>query len=174
MSYEEYNDLFAKAQKNKKAEYLAFIFDIKNSKLMDKKTRRLAQIKSFNTFNLMIKYFKVLEEKSETKILVEDLPVLKVNNITKPKNKFLNYLNNPCVAFGDSFAFYCYNGAISSREFENIFKYCARICNNKTEYHITFGKFETLSYNEANSKYYIGYIVEKLAKDKTKIEEDIL
>ena len=58
MSYEEYNDLFIKAQQNDNAKYIAFVFDIKSSKLMDKRTRKSAQLKTFNTINLMIKYIK--------------------------------------------------------------------------------------------------------------------
>jgi len=166
MSYEEYNDLFLKAQKNEHAKYIAFVLDIKSSKLMDKKTRERAQLKSFNTLNLMIKQFNLLEKKLNKKILVDELPVLKVENITKIKSKIINFLNNPCVVFGDSFAFYCYNDIIMKEDFENIFKQCAKVCNNNTKYHINIGKFETLYYNEANEKYYIGYAVEKLCKEK--------
>ena len=173
MSYEEYNDLFLKAQKNESAGYVAFVLDIKNSKMMSNKRRYSSQLKSFNTMNLMIKYLNFLENKTKTKILVDDLPVIKTNNITKPKSKMINFLNNTCVVFGDSFAFYCYNGAITSEEFKNIFKYCAKICNNDIKYHLNYGKFETLYYNEANEKYYLGYALEKLSKEK-KMEENIL
>lgn len=171
MSYEEYDDLFLKAQQNENAEYTAFILDIKNSRLMNNKTRKSAQLKTFNTLNLMVKYFKVLEEKTNEKILIDEIPVFKVKNITKPKITMLNYLNNPCVVFGDSFAFYCYDNTINKEKFINIFKYCARICNNNIKYHFSSAKFETLYYNEANEKYYIGYVVEKLSKEKNNLEE---
>lgn len=170
MSYEENDDLFLKAQKNDNADYVAFVLDIKNSKTMSKKIRYSSQLKSFNTINLMIKYFNFLENKTKTKILVDGLPVIKTNNITKPKIQMLNYLNNPCVAFGDSFAFYCYNNTISKEKFINIFKYCAKICNNDTKYHLNYGKFETLYYNEANEQYYLGYALEKLSKEKSSEE----
>ena len=121
MSYEEYNDLFIKAQQNDNAKYIAFVFDIKSSKLMDKRTRKSAQLKTFNTINLMIKYIKTLEVECKNKILINELPVLTTDNVTKPRNEMLSYLNNPCVVFGDSFAFYCYNNSIKTRDFIDIF-----------------------------------------------------
>lgn len=173
MSYEEYNDLFLKAQKNKNAKYIAFVFDIKSSKLMDNLTRLNAQLKTFDTIDLMIEKLNKLEEKENRKILIDETPVQKIDNILNLKNNTFSFLNNPCVISGDSFAFYCYNNSIEIEQFKEIFLKAAKICKNTTKYHFSYGNFETLNYNESNEKYYIGYIVDKLSKEKSK-EENIL
>lgn len=171
MSYFEYDDLYLKAQK-RNAKFIAFVFDIKNSKSMDKNTRYIAQIKTIETIDLMIKKTNELENNTNKKILINESPVQKLDNIINMKDKTYMYLNNPCILFGDSFCFYCYNNSISVNDFKILFKKCCEKCKNNTKYHFNYGKFETLKYEEANEKYYIGYIVEKLSKEK--IEENIL
>lgn len=170
MSYFEYDDLYLKAQQNKNAKYIAFCFDIRNSKLMGSNERLTAQIKSFETIDLVIQCLNQLEEKENKKILLDEKPVQKLNNILKTKDKTYSYLNNPCVLFGDSFVFYCYNNSITPDDFLKIFQACCNEARNKTKYHFNLGVFETLNYNEANNEYYIGYLVEKIAKEKSNVK----
>ncbi|MBE5745937.1 MAG: hypothetical protein E7359_01430 [Clostridiales bacterium] len=170
MSYFEYDDLYLKAQQNKNAKYIAFCFDISNSKLMESRERLTAQIKSFETIDLVIKCLNKLEDKENKKILLDEKPVQKVESIIKTKDKTFSYLNNPCVLFGDSFVFYCYNKSISPEDFLKIFQACCNQARNKTKYHFNLGHFETLNYEDANKQYYIGYIAEKIAKEKTHIK----
>ena len=165
MSYEEYNDLYLKAQRSD-AKFIAFVLDIKESREMDNKTRYNAQIKTFETLNLLIESINLLEQKNNVKILVNDLPVKRVKKITEVNSSGFAYLNNPCVVFGDSFAFYCYNNALEEKQFRALLKNCAKVCNNETQYHFNSAKFETLNYEEGNNKYYLGYAIEKLCKDK--------
>ena len=169
MSYDEYNDLYRNAQASD-TKYIAFVLDIKESKKMDSEERYNAQIKSFETFNLLIKTINYLEKKNNIKILVDDFPVQRVKQITEINNNGFAYLNNPCVVFGDSFGFYCYNNTINSKQFKAIFSSCAKICNNQTKYHFKSAKFETLKYEDGAKKYYLGYAIEKLCKDKNNEE----
>ena len=172
MSYDEYSDLFDKAQKND-TKYVAFVFDIKGSKKMSDDDRYIAQIKTFETIDLMTKKLKLLEKAYNRQILVRDDKLLPVLDSIR-KNTGETVMTNPAFKMGDCFAFFCYNHSISEDLFKKLFIRCTKEVDNKCPYHFACGKFETLDYAEGGGRYYIGYIMEQLSKGSAKDNSEII
>ena len=173
MSYEEYRDLFVKAQNNNSAPYKCFSFDMKNSKTMNSDERYLAQIATFNTINNLTKKLLDIETQNKNKILLTNNEIKIVKNIPIRNNINTIYYSNPCFTAGDSFHFYTYNNSISDEEFLNLFIEALKEENNYHTYHFASGNFETTNYSEANKKYYVGYIIAELTNNKNNRKQDI-
>lgn len=173
MSYEEYRDLFIKAQNNNSAPYKCFSFDIKNSKTLNSDERYLAQIATFNTINTLTQKLLKLEKEQNRKILLIDRNIKIAKIITNDMLPDKIYYSNPCFISGDSFHFYTYNNSISDEEFLNLFIEALKEENNYHTYHFASGKFETTNYSEANKKYYVGYIIAELTNNKNNRKQDI-
>ena len=171
MSYDEYKDLFDKAQQ-KDTKYVAFVFDIKGSKKLPDKERYIAQIKTYETINLLTKKLKMIEKVYNKQILIED-PLLPIIDDIKKRPKH-TILSNPCFINGDCFAFFCYNHSISTDLFKGLFNLCAEQVDNKYAYHFATGKFETLDYGKGSKEYYAGYIIQQLTEGKKFEQNDEL
>ena len=169
MSYDEYSDLFEKAQ-SKDTKYVAYVFDIKNSKGYSNKERYIVQMKTFETINMVTKRIKLIEKIAGKKILIDE-PLMKVtDDIFKKVER--PALPNPCFTQGDCFAFFCYNHTMSDKKMKHIFEVCAKKCDNNYPYHFASGKFETLDYVKGAKEYYAGYILEQISKKVMKDHKD--
>lgn len=164
MSYEEYNDLFVKAQKNKKAPFVCFSLDLVNSKSLSDKQALKQQQDMIQTMKDMVEYIKLCELKTNTKILLNNQNV-KINKNIVGGNS-VAYYNNPCILSGDFYAFYVYNNTILQKDFINLFLHFAKANNISYDYHFQSAKFETTEYRCGNQKYYLGYCVGYLQHNK--------
>ena len=172
MSYNEYTDLFIKAQKNN-SPYLAFVFDIKNSKYYSDGERFVVQEKTFKTINMVTEKIKLLEKLTNKKILIKE-PLMTIVDDIKNCSDCFPILPNPWFSSGDAFAFFCYNHTITKEQFKKIFVVCAKKCENNYPYHFTTAKFETLDYLEASKKYYAGYVIPQCTEKKHKNKGNII
>lgn len=165
MAYEEYRDLFIKAQKNPDAPYKCFSFDFKNSTTLNNyEVREL----TFNTINTLTQKLLKLEKEQSRKILLIDsnIKIAKIIPNDMYKNNMI-YHSNPCFTSGDSFHYYTYNNSITEEEFISLFKESLLENSNHFIYHFASGKFETTNSGERNKKYYVGYIICELTYNKT-------
>ena len=165
MSYEEYNDLFVKAQKNKDAPFVCFSLDLVNSRNLSNKQAFKQQQAMIQTMKDIVEYIKMYEIKTNTKILLNDKNV-KINKNVIGGSKDVTYYNNPCILSGDFYAFYVYNNTISQNDFINLFLHFAKANNINYDYHFQSAKFETTDYICGNEKYYLGYCVGYLQHNK--------
>jgi len=165
MSFEEYNDLYLKSQKNINAPYLCFSFDLVDSKKLDNENMYKQQILMIKTMKDVITKLQELEHITNKRILLSDKNI-KINIDVTNNNATHAYCNNPCILAGDFYAFYVYNKSITESDFLNIFTNCA--INNKLlfSYHYQSAKFETTEYQKGCDKYYIGYCVGYLQHNK--------
>ena len=166
MSYYEYNDLYIKAQKNKNAPYVCFSFDLV-------KSRQIGDDKFFEQQKLMIKtmkdiveFIQIFEHKKHIRILLNDNNVKINKTIIGSRNK--DCYANPNIICGDFYAFYFYNNTITKNDFINLFLHYARKNNLNFDYHFQSAKFETTSYENGNTEYFLGYCVSYLQNHKSK------
>ena len=172
MSYEEYRDLFLKAQENTEAPYICFSFDLKNSKKMGDEERYLAQIKTFETINVLTKRILDLEKKEDRQILLQNNEIKIARNVVKDRPE-ITYYGNPCFTAGDSFHFYVYKNSLSVKEIISLFKASLNKTENYNTYHFAYGKFETTNYRTRNRKYYVGFVIAELTDNKENRKCDI-
>lgn len=165
MSYEEYNDLYLKSQKNINAPYLCFSFDLVGSKKLDDEIMYKQQILMIKTMKDIVIKLQELERLSNKKILLSDKNI-KINSKVVNNNAMLAYYNNPCILAGDFYAFYVYNKSITESDFLNIFTNCAIKNKLYFSYHYQSAKFETTEYQQGRDKYYLGYCVGYLQHNK--------
>ena len=175
MSYDEYRDLFIKAQNNSNAPYMCFSFDLKNSKNMDNNERYLAQKLTFETINLFTKKILDLQKQENRNILLknDEIKICKNMPVDRIKLVDITYYSNPCFTAGDSFHYYTYNNSITEEEFISLFKESLFENSNYFTYHFASGKFETTNSGERNKKYYVGYIICELTDNKSNRKYDI-
>lgn len=164
MSYDEYNDLYLKAQYNEFAPYRCISFDLVNSKRYDCETSYEQHILMRKTLNDVVCKIQDIEHRESVKILVSDERI----KLACKDNTSSNYAYevNPCIVAGDFFAFYIYNKLISERDFLDIFIECAKSNKIYFAYHYQSAKFETTDYTLGNTKYYLGYCVGYLEHNK--------
>lgn len=169
MPYYKYADLFEHAQKNKQAPYKMFVFDLKNSTKMEHQKRANQQYIMLQTMDLVTEKLLNLSNTKNKPILLQNEEVYiepKQKNTSKKANWIVSYLQNPCVLSGDSYCFYVYNNSITEKEFLTIFNHCSQQTQNFYTYRFLSAQFETTKYNEGDNKYYIGYCVKELTKNK--------
>lgn len=167
MSYDEYNDLYAKAQKNQNAPYVCFSLDLIGCKKLDGEQFCKQQDGMMQTMKDIVAYIKHFEQKTNTKILLCDKNVKIIDDIGSIDSKSpVAYYNNPCILSGDFYAFYFYNNTITEKAFENLFLHFAKKNNLNFDYHFQSAKFETTEYKYVNKKYYLGYCVGYLEHNK--------
>ncbi|NLC47967.1 MAG: hypothetical protein GX758_01225 [Tenericutes bacterium] len=153
MSYDEYYDMYKKAQLTGK--YHLFIFDIVNSRLYKQEIEYIEET-SMLLFLDVYKRIKNLEEEKNITIL---------HNI---KNKDEPFANEP-FKFGDLYGFTIIRGSVSSSEIYNIVEEEKERYNIYWAFHQKDGFYETDNYSEGNKKYYRGYCIaqlETLSKEK--------
>ena len=154
MSYSEYNDLYAKAQKNSKAPYVCFSLDLVGSKKLTGKQSVFHYTAMLKTMKDIVALIKRIEQKSNTKILLSDENVSIYPEIVN--RNFYRFLCNPCIICGDCYLFYAYNNSIKEKDFIKLFLHCAKANHLYYDYHFQSAKFETTKVQESHSKYYIG------------------
>ena len=162
MSYSEYKEEFIKAQGNTDAPYRMFVFDIKDSKKMDRTTRCDAQIKSIDTLRMLTSVLLGLEQDTGRYILARDERI----KINKDINLVSPILSNPCVNAGDSFVLSIFSYSLTDKEVANLFAKCAKEVGNGYAYSLSIGNFETTDYALATEKCFIGHCMAQLDFDK--------
>lgn len=173
MSYDEYRDLFLKAQKNDLAPYKMFVLDIKGCRFLGSEGL-VAQRKTMETINLMVQKILQIEKINGYEILVKDNGfIFKESLFQSPDTSVDALLNNPVILLGDAFHFSTYKDSITDDEFINLFQYAAKKLDNKYTYHFFSGNFETINYKESLEKYYIGYCAAELSENKRNVKFDI-
>lgn len=164
MSFDEYNDLYKKAQKNKKAPYVCLSLDLVGSKKLNGEqfvSQQEAMIQTMKDIVILIKH---LEQKNNTKILLSDENVKICPEIIK--KKFFVFLKNPCLISGDFYAFYVYKNSIKEKDFLKLFLHCAKANNLYFSFHFQSANFETTNIKESHSKYYVGDCIGFLNQNK--------
>ena len=159
MSTFEYNDLYLKCQNN--GTYHVFIFDIINSKNMDKEYRYLAQLHLIKLMNNIYEELKKIEQTQNKKILVfeEDFITFESNQPSKTFG-----LKQEPFLFGDTFGFTVYTNSIEKETIYKIYNHQKRLLNIDFDFHLADGLYETNDYSEANNKYFRGYCIDLLTK----------
>ncbi len=159
MSYDEYLDLYLKAQKNTDALYYVVSFDVVDSKLMPVEERTALQ---YNIDSIMkYVYCKILEKEIELKrqILIKD------NRFVRP---WIQHDSNVHCVFcdpyilGDNFQFTVLRDTMTKEDIIELVNECEKKLNIKVDFHIADGYYETNEYGEGNTKFYRGYCLETL------------
>lgn len=152
MSYTEYYDLYADAQK-KDCPYIAFFIDIVNSKknIIDKQSIAM----HFNFIDKLTNSLKHLLKIDNANIL---------NIINNQKNTNAN-LNNPII-IGDGTCYFFDKNKITVNGFINVLIKTIKETNYPFDLHFKHCYYETDNYNEANTKLYKGYIFRLLEDEK--------
>ena len=159
MAYNEYLDLYFKAQKNEKAPYYVVSFDTVNSKNISPDDRKSLQ----NNIFVITKYVysKLLEKEKETgkKIIIDDESFFRPWDIKEDANG--NFMDP--VIYGDSFQFTVLRDTISKEEIISLVNECSKTLDIKEEFHISDGYYETNEYSDGNKKLFRGYLLQILA-----------
>lgn len=142
MSWEQYNDMWKKSQKDGK--YHLFCFDLKGSKNIKKYF--CADIKLL----LYRVYFKIMDKEKE------------LNKLILHKSKLFNDgfrgdLFEPFFISGDFFGFTILRGSMTSKDVYNIVKITKEELNFQYLMHYADGYYETDDYNERIDLYFRGY-----------------
>ena len=157
MSTYEYNDLFLKCQPT--GLYHVFTFDIKDSKLMDYKTRNNARIKMLKFMTLMYNtiYQKALIENKKILVYKKDYVRLGSSHL----NEF-GFKQEPFI-LGDLVGFTVYRDSITNEEVMKIYEECKKEVVIDFEFHIADGYYETDNWCEAKEKYFRGHCIDLLS-----------
>ncbi len=148
MSYNEYQDMFQKAQE--KGLYHMFIFDIVNSRSYGKDLDYIEKTSSkliLNVYNIL----QELEKKYNVKILHR-----------------INYNeNSACIdkepfQFGDLFGFTIIKNSVDTELIYKIFEREKTLLNIYWDFHTINGFYETDEYRLGKEKYYRGYCLQQL------------
>lgn len=159
MSYDEYTDLFHKAQA-KQCPYRAFTFDVVNSRNQNDYINNHE-----NFLKCMLYVYSLLEQEEKTtntNILLKD----KKNNPPSNYSKVNNNLNNPMI-LGDMATYFVYNHSITTKRMNEIFKTALDKFNISYPFHFATGVYETNEYIKGRTKLFKGYmpqILESLSK----------
>jgi len=180
MSYDEYYDLFYKAQE-KECPYRAFTFDIVHSKSQEQ------YIKEHNKFmDLITDVYDELkreEERTGNQILLDDdknvkpiyAPTFEIKN-EEDLNYFKKYssvhwngnLLNP-MQLGDMITYFVYNNSITTERMIDIFSQELDKKGIDYPFHFNTGVYETNDYGEGGSKMYKGYMPQILEDSSKEI-----
>lgn len=168
MAYEEYIDLYHKAQNNKNANFKMYLFDVVNSKKMPSYDRIKQHKAMLATMDIMTSALLQLEKTTGQPIMLQDNNVtIKKKQLSKLDKSSIIVHNNPCAVHGDSYCFYVYNNSISELAFLNVFKQSCIITHNHYAYHFKSSNFETTKIAEASDKYYLGHCIDNLSLNKS-------
>jgi len=163
MSYDEYKDMFLKAQLNK-GPYHIYAFDIVNSKVM--LNRKCAQHKMIALALKMYLDIKKIEEKEKRRILVKEEGFVEFQNYDKALGFGLKM--EPFI-YSDSFGFTIYKDSLDKETILKIFGKNMALLNIDFDFHLSDGYYETNNYQQGSSKYFRGYCIMQLLelhKDK--------
>lgn len=158
MSTYEYNDLYLKCQDT--GIYHVFIFDIKDSKKMDRKTRCDALEKSIK---LMVRIYNTvyrIERSTGRKILVIDDDF--VSYKSQKDYKGFGLKKEPFL-FADTFGFTIYRDSLDKDIIYYIYQYYKELLGIDFDYHIADGYYETNDYGMGGVKYFRGYCIDLLS-----------
>lgn len=160
MSTYEYYDLFLKSQTSGK--YHMFVFDIIDSKQMDKKTRQIATEKMIELMLKIYNSIKEIEIKTNKKILVTGIDdILPYEDRNKTNRKF-GMLFEPFL-FADTFGFTIYKNSLPKEKIINIYQKHKNELNIQFNFHINDGYYETNKYEEGNTLFFRGYCIDILS-----------
>ena len=170
MAYEEYFDLYLKAQENKEAPYYVVSFDTIDSKKLSNNKRQILQQNILRTVKEV--YDKLLETERELNREV----VIKDSRFTTPWSTITNHNGNnidPSI-FGDSFAFTVLRDTVSKEEIIEWVEECRRKYHMEESFHIAEGYYETNDYGEGGEKFYRGYCLQTLETlHKPRVKKEI-
>jgi len=158
MAYQEYDDLYIKAQTN--GNFKLFVFDIENSKLMTKEERKEAQFLSNCLLDRIYKNLIGLELELHKEIL-------HTSNMFNEKNT-RGDLQEPFNLMGDSYGFTIIKESLSDDVILNIMRFEKEGLDIPFNYHISSAYYETDQYGEGDKEYFRGYCIQKLALEKNK------
>lgn len=167
MSTYEYNDLFLNCQST--GLYHVFTFDIKDSKLMDYKTRTNARIKLLKLITLMYNtiYQKGLNDNKQILVFNNGYVHLGLSYIS-------DYgLKQEPFFLGDTVGFTVYRDSITNEEVMNIYEKCKEEVGIDFEFHIADGYYETDNWVEACEKYFRGHCIDLLSNLHKPYNKDI-
>ncbi len=160
MAYEEYFDLYLKAQENPDAPYYMVSFDVIGSQQMTAEEN--IQMHENHNIIMQFVYNKLLESE---KILNKQV-VIKDERFFKPwdRSSGLTWNGNYMDPFrlGDCFQFTVYRDTISKEQIIEWVNYCAKKLNMNEEFHIADGYYETNDYGEGGTKFFRGYCIQTL------------
>lgn len=160
MSYEEYEDLFIKAQS--KGIYHMFVFDIEKSRQMSTDKRFEAFEKSEKLMMSIYEKIQEIEKTTNSKILVFEEGFIKYSQFTRfTELKEFGMKVEP-VIIGDSFAFTIYRDTLSRDKVKEIFEHYYNELNIDFNFHTADAFYETNDYAPGNTKYFRGHCLQKL------------
>ena len=165
MAYEEYNDLFIKAQENK-SKYRLFTFDIIGSKKMNKTDRLIAQYDIRFLIERVFFDISELEKVLNKPILIKEPgfgSVFDVNVINDFAFRYEPFL------FGDCIGLTIYNGSIEPQIVYDIFDMNKKELNLKFDFHKSNILYQTNDYSDGNVQYFRGYAI-NLSQNIHKLE----
>ena len=158
MSMYEYNDLFLKCQNT--GLYHVFIFDIKDSKKMDKSTRIEATNKIIKLMTKIYKTLKKIEISTNRKILVFENDF--VTYKSRKNAKGFGVKQEPFM-FADTFGFTIYRDSIEKRIIYYIYEYYKKLLDIDFDFHIADGYYQTNDYSHGGTLYFRGYCIDLLS-----------
>ena len=141
MSWQEYESMYERAQRNNKAPYKTFVLDVVGSKKISREARHQLQDKLMLVEKLMRRDFYDV-------IVFDDR--CPINGIVD----------------GDGFAFTFLAGTVSEDQFLNVFVYYLSHQGISQAFHFASANVETVHWAEGGNLYYDGYAIAKLLQDK--------
>ncbi len=163
MGYEEYYDLYLKAQENN-AKYRMFCFDVKDHLKLSEDTLYFKDLEKLT--DNVTKDILLLEKKLKKKIFDRDYNTIFIkkqeNKATLSTSPLKFLMFNPNYMQGDLIYFCVYNGSISEEDFLKIFAKNYKKLNLNYVFHYATGLYETNNYIEGKNKYYKGYCFHQL------------
>ena len=139
-----------------------FVFDIVDSKKMDKLTRQIATIKMINLMKNIYNHIKNIEITTNKKILVTNIDeIVSYEDRYKAEKKF-GMLFEPFL-FADTFGFTIYKNSLSKEEIINIYQKFKKELNITFDFHVNDGYYETNKYEEGNTLFFRGYCIDILS-----------
>ena len=162
MSTIEYIDLYERAQNNTNSKYHMFVFDIANSKTMDKKTRNNATLQMEQLMIKIYEEIRKMESYTKQKILIVGIDnIVTYKNQNKVMYKF-GMLFEPFL-FADTFGFTIYKDSISKDIILSIYEKYKKELNINFDFHISDAHYETNKWEEGNTLFFRGYCIDILA-----------
>ena len=169
MAYQEYYDLYLKAQENPDAKYYVVSFDVIKSKSLSPQENDILG----SNIDTIMKYVygKLIDKEKELNrpVVIHDERFYRPWTPRTPHMLNGNY-RDPSV-LGDNFEFTVLRGTITKEEIISWVNACKKSLNMQEEFHIADGYYETNDFEERGTKLFRGYclqILEKLHKPKFK------
>jgi hypothetical protein len=170
MSYEEYDDLFEKAQKNGK--HHIFVFDVIGSRHITANKNEPYYFFQINMEMLLYSVYKRLEKLEEkmNKIILHKSDKL-IPFFEKREKANCADILEPFFGLSDIIWFTIIKDSIDSSLVYQIFEEEKERLNINYQFRYADGYYETDDYSEGNNLYYRGWCIrklEKIARDKEK------